>query len=264
MEGPGTISDPGYYKPSFAPYDNIIYAFLTLSERPNPDIPPPGQWNGQAIYETMTLAPILTVMNDQSYTYNWQSSKIKAMLQACKQESKKFLWGVGGWSDLEQTIAPGQIDTFVNMSVDLLKQYGDGIDFDWEHLSQLSGGDRNPHADEQLATLAETMLRLRQALDKAGLKDKVIGYTTRFNSFMKNSKDVGFSGFNSDGEGLAINTYLKGKGTSLEAVASFINIMAYDVPPNQMPDGKSWTPALYDQIIHSFGTVDGSWMVMGF
>lgn len=182
-----------------------MYSFLTLSAKPNPDLPPSGHWDGRAIYETMTLAPILTVMNDQTYTHTWQAVKIKAMIRACHEEGKSFVWAIGGWSDLEQTILPEQIDTFVGLVVDLLKQYGDGVDFDWEHLSQLAGGQRNPNAQQQLSTLATTMFRLRQALVKAGMPEKVIGYTTRFNAFVKSSTDIGFpAGFNSDGEGLAV------------------------------------------------------------
>ena len=83
MEGFGSTSDSSYYKPSFKPYSHIMYAFLTLTSRPNPDMPPDEFWDGSNIYQTMTLAPVLKVMNDQSYTYNWQSNKIKAMIKAC-------------------------------------------------------------------------------------------------------------------------------------------------------------------------------------
>ncbi len=150
----------------------MLYGFLTLSDKPNADYVPPGQWNGRALYETMTLAPILEVMNDQTFTHTWQAVKIKAMIQACHEEGKKFVWAIGGWSDLEQTIGWNQIDAFVQLCVDLLKQYGDGVDFDWEHLTQLASGGPNPNGAQQLKNIAEAMYRLRRALDREGLQNK--------------------------------------------------------------------------------------------
>ena len=46
-------------------------------------------------------------------------------------------------------------------------------------------------------------------MDKAGLKDKEIGYTTRFNAFTDNSnRPNGWSTFSSDGEGTVIANIL--------------------------------------------------------
>lgn len=52
-----------------------------------------------------------------------------------KDNGKKWIWAIGGWSDVTKTIRPNQIDTFVSKCVALLKHAGDGIDFDWEHLT---------------------------------------------------------------------------------------------------------------------------------
>ena len=57
------------------------------------------------------------------------------------------------------------------------------------------------------------------------MQDKQIGYTTRFNAFMQNSKDYAFTGFASDGEGLTINNWLKAYGSSLNAVVDWVNII---------------------------------------
>ena len=73
------------------------------------------------------------------------------------------------------------------------------------------------------------MLKLRQAWDAASMKDKEIGYTTRFPPSMADSKQYGFPEFNSDGEGLDINNWLKAHGSSLNKIVSWVNIMAYDV-----------------------------------
>ena len=82
------------------------------------------------------------------------------MMEACRQNGTKFIWSTGGWSDLTQTLRDDQIDTFVGKAVALLKVGGDGIDFDWEHLSN------NPAQKlQQAKALATLMNRLRQQLD---------------------------------------------------------------------------------------------------
>ena len=53
---------------------------------------------------------------------------------------------------------------------------------------------------------------------------------------MQDSKIYGFSGFNSDGEGLIIDKWLKSQGSSLDNVASFIYLMGYDVDPYSLPN----------------------------
>ena len=78
------------------------------------------------------------------------------MMGHASENSKKWLWAIGGWSDLTQTIKLNQVDAFVAKCVDLLKKSGDGIDFDWEHLSQDAS-----IRDEQLKVMAMTMLKLR-------------------------------------------------------------------------------------------------------
>lgn len=62
--------------------------------------------------------------------------KIVALMEACKQTGAKFIWSVGGWSDTTLTLMPEQVDSFVGKAVALLEKAGDGMDFDWEHLSQ--------------------------------------------------------------------------------------------------------------------------------
>ena len=53
------------------------------------------------------------------------------------QNGKKFIWAFGGWSDLTKTISDDQVGPLVDMLVTLLERHGgDGIDFDWEHLSK--------------------------------------------------------------------------------------------------------------------------------
>ena len=107
-----------------------------------------------------------------------QRNKISALIQAVHERNGKFVWAIGGWSDLTKTIKESQIDAFVGECVKLLQLEGDGIDFDWEHLS-----DDSSIRTQQLQTLGKTLFALLQALDNEGLTDKQIGYTTRLNAF---------------------------------------------------------------------------------
>jgi len=58
--------------------------------------------------------------------------------------------------------------------------------------------------------MAMTLFKLREALKKADLNDKLIGYTTRFNAFWDDSsRPEGVNAWASDGEGLKIESVLK-------------------------------------------------------
>lgn len=68
--------------------------------------------------------------------HDWQKQKMDGMMNHAEHTGKKWIWAIGGWSDLTLTIQKNQINNFVKRCVDLLKKGGDGIDFDWEHMSQ--------------------------------------------------------------------------------------------------------------------------------
>jgi len=61
--------------------------------------------------------------------------RIEAMIAACHQGGKKFIWAIGGYSDATKAVRDDQVQLFASKVVQLLKVGGDGIDFDWEHLS---------------------------------------------------------------------------------------------------------------------------------
>merc|ERR1719295_816631 len=128
----------------------------------------------------MTLADVLDVMTlcDGCAAYenphNWMRAKIVALMDYCTANGKTFLWAFGGGSDLKRTIADNQVDTLVAMLVELLETVGgDGIDFDWEHLSEFKDIDNALHAQQ------------RQIVGK-GMTDKLITYTPRYNAFLQN------------------------------------------------------------------------------
>lgn len=77
-------SDPNvssYYANDLENFDLVYYSFLTLAKVPDPYSPPKSQWDGQAIYESMTQADVLTVMTTTSpewaNPYDWQRKKFK-------------------------------------------------------------------------------------------------------------------------------------------------------------------------------------------
>lgn len=149
------------------------------------------------------------------------------------------------------------------MIVDLIKLGGDGVDFDWEHMSQ------DPtKADQLRKTMASVLLKTRETLDAAGLTDAKIGYTTRFNAFWDNdTRPEGFKVFASDGEGLSIDAEMKAKaGKSLSDVVDWINIMMYDTAPTDI-GGKATGLELdqYELVLDHFAKSEHKdKIVMGF
>ena len=52
---------------------------------------------------------------------NWMKVRILAMIDAVHQNGGKFIWGIGGYSDLKKFIKTEDIDNFVQKCLDLLK-----------------------------------------------------------------------------------------------------------------------------------------------
>lgn len=212
-------------------YENfnvVYYAFLTLDNGPNPDTPNEKQWDGSAIYETMTLAPIMDVISQTDplwdNSFEWQRSKMQTVIDDVHGNGKKFVWAIGGWSDLTKTIADDQIQTFVDQVVTLLKYAGDGIDFDWEHLST---GTDSATVQQQRAIVGKTVSALRQALNSNGLSDKTISYTTRWNCFWRSEDAAQYNALAFDSDGECLDTF---SHTSTDDV-DWVNLMMYDAAP---------------------------------
>lgn len=60
--GSSEMGHASYYTNDIKHFNHIYYSFLTLDQKPNPDAPANKQWDGLAIYESMTQAPIMEVM----------------------------------------------------------------------------------------------------------------------------------------------------------------------------------------------------------
>ncbi len=258
---------PEYYAHDLQNFNHVYYSFLTLVQNPDPYSPPDEQWNGIAIYESMTAADVITVMTktdpEWDNPYDWQRKKIVAIIDYCHANNKKFIWAIGGWSDLKRTISDSQIQLFITNCIDLLKITGDGIDFDWEHLSEIT-----EIKEQQRHVLGKIFPALRNAMDENGLSDKLIGYTTRFNAFWGAGVPVptNVTPFQSDGEGIDINNSLTNSGSSFADTVDWANIMMYDVPPSNLgaPDNK-FILDNYIQVLNYFETyVPKDKIVMGF
>jgi len=243
----------GYLENWVSPYDGyekfnvVYYSFLTLDPAPNPDAPPARVWNGQAIYETMTLVPIGEVMVQTSPAWhnphNWQRVKIQAAIDYCKAVGTKFIWAIGGWSDLTLTIRDDQIELFAAQVVDLMQWGGDGIDFDWEHLS--SPSDLAVRL-QQRAIVGKTAQAIRRHLNAAGHHDKTISYTSRFNCFWQSADAHRFNAkqFPSDGE--CIDTFQHCNVSDID----WVNLMMYDAyPGSAFNDRQYFTMEEYQTVL---------------
>ena len=269
--GGGGNSNPSYYKKDVQSCNHVLYSFLCLDQHPNAGFPAKKYWDGKALYETMTAADVIEVMTETNPRWQnpneWQRSKVSALIDSVHENKGKFIWAIGGWSDLTQTLREDQIPHFVELCVKLLKldngKMGDGIDFDWEHLS-----DDARIKDEQRMRLAKTMLALRAALDNAGMQDKTVGYTTRFNAFWDDKHGnipAHYTSFESDGEGLKIAETMNELGASLNDVVDWVHIMEYDVRPSDLNCPDRMQLSAYVAVFDAFTNyVDKNKIVMGF
>jgi len=257
----------------FDSYTHLLYSFLTLDSAPFPDDPRDIQWDGQAIYETMTLADVLDVMQlcDGCAAYenphNWQRQKIVDLMDYCAENGKTFLWAFGGWSDLKRTIADDQVDTLVAMLVELLETVGgDGIDFDWEHLSEYKDIDNALHA-QQRQIVGKVIVALKDALVARGMADKLITYTPRYNAFLEGGA-YNTNEFRTDGEGIDIVEYVVANSAHGVDAIDFVHYMMYDINAQEgfknAPE-EYFVEEHYDAVIQSsLDYIPASKIVIGF
>lgn len=254
-------------------YTHLLYAFLTLDSAPNPGQPRDIGWNGQALYETMTLADVLDVMTlcdgCQPYEneYNWMRSKIVTLMDYCSQNGKKFVWAFGGWSDLKRTISDGQVDDVVAMLVELLETVGgDGIDFDWEHLSEYKDINPSLHA-QQRVIVGKVIVALKDALVAKGMADKLITYTPRYNAFLSGGA-YGSAPFKTDGEGSDVVEYVVANSAHGVDAIDYVHYMMYDINAQQGFPGAQepyFVQEHYDAVIKSsLDYIPASKIVIGF
>ena len=100
--GEGGPTDPDYYKDNIDDLTHLFYAFLTLDPTPDATKPHTSTWDGKAIYDSSTGTDIMDVLANTAG--NQEGLKIKALIEACAHKNTKFIWAIGGWSDLTKTI----------------------------------------------------------------------------------------------------------------------------------------------------------------
>ena len=145
------------------------------------------------------------------------------------QNGKKFIWAFGGWSDLTKTISDDQVGPLVDMLVTLLERHGgDGIDFDWEHLSKYKDADPALHA-QQRRIVGKVIVALKDALVAAGMGDKLITYTPRYNGFLANGA-YGSIPLQTDGEAIDVVDYVAANSPYGVDAIDFVHFMMYERP----------------------------------
>jgi len=205
----------------------LLYSFLTLDPQPNHVTPNQIRWDGSAVYDSQTRADVMAVMGGHA-SYTMERDRIVAMMDWCKANGKHFIWAFGGWSDLTKTIADDQGDALVAMLVDLIATHGgDGIDFDWEHLSQYKGVDDGLHA-QQRQIVGKVVVALKDALVAAGLGSTLITYTPRYNAFISGGA-YNTNEFGTDGEGTDVVDYVAANSPFGVDAIDYIHLMMYDI-----------------------------------
>jgi len=140
------------------------------------------------------------------------------------------MWAIGGWSDLQRTLTDAQIPAFTDKVVELLKYGGDGVDFDWEHLST---GATAALKTQQRAVLGKTIKALRSKLDSNGLQHKKISYTTRWNCFWTSADAPSYNALPFDSDGECLDTFQHASPSDVD----WVNLMMYDAGPGTAFNG---------------------------
>ena len=93
------------------------------------------------------------------------------------------------------------------MLVELLETVGgDGVDFDWEHLSEYKDIYDALHAQQRLI-VGKVIVALKDALVAKGMGDRIISFTPRYNAFWDGGA-YGSAQFRTDGEGIDVVGYV--------------------------------------------------------
>mmetsp|Transcript_30089 Transcript_30089/g.93076 ORF Transcript_30089/g.93076 Transcript_30089/m.93076 type:complete len:1269 (-) Transcript_30089:147-3953(-) len=253
----------------YGAYTTLLYSFLTLDAAPDHLSPREISWTGSAIYETMTRVDVLEVMADTGFSnpYNWMRQRIVGLMNYAAQNGKKFIWAFGGWSDLTKTISDDQVGPLVDMLVTLLERHGgDGIDFDWEHLSKYKDADPALHA-QQRRIVGKVIVALKDALVAAGMGDKLITYTPRYNGFLANGA-YGSIPLQTDGEAVDVVDYVAANSPYGVDAIDFVHFMMYDIDARSGFAGATspcFVQSQYDAVVASASQhIPADKIVMGF
>jgi endo-chitodextinase len=67
---------------------------------------------------------------------SWMMVKNRALYREIKKQGKKLIYGLGGESDLKGFMSLEQVQDFADYVVYMLGIAGDGINLDFEHMSE--------------------------------------------------------------------------------------------------------------------------------
>jgi len=291
-----------------AAYTHIFYFPIVLKPAVNADTsdPTPGNVDGPTTWDGKFYFDGSDVVVDTSSKVVASSgnylAQMKYMSLVTKKMGKKFIITLGGWSDMEDTpqFTQDSSDKYANLIVNhlfALTEYidFDGLDFDWEHLSQFyypyNNWDTNIKPQPKLETVVDRCLFLgrvirlvkekwRQNLNK----DILVFYTTRPNTFIgfnssqnPNSTDregiVVAAGVLYDGKSSRQDLLNKYKNIKLDykvkddinwgqvfKYISYVNLMAYDLAKGDncgVPNGSKDTNCIQEFIQQDWLPISG-------
>lgn len=241
----------------------VFYGFLTLDKTPQYWDPRVAQWDGDYITETMTGADVMDVMSGNP-AHAWHKQKMDEVISYCASNGKRFIWALGGWSDLTLTISDAQIPALVDKIADLLAVAGDGIDLDFEHLSSHTGA----VLQQQRLVVGKLIVALKNKfMSTPGMENKWIVYTPRYNAFFEGGA-YGSNLFATDGEGLDVFRYITAHSQYGIDAVDYVNLMMYDINAQEAFSGATqpyFVQSHYDAVVEATSAVVGlSKTVIGF
>ena len=153
------------------------------------------------------------------------------------------------------------------MLVELLETVGgDGVDFDWEHLSNFKDSDPALHA-QQRVIVGKVVVALKNALVQEGMGDMLITYTPRYNAFFENG-GYGSNSIRTDGEGIDVVNYVANNSPFGVDALDYVHYMMYDLDARTGfvdADHAYFTQDHYDAVVaSSLPYIPAEKIVMGF
>lgn len=109
--GKGHANETSYYENDLLYFDQIIYSFGTLDDKPNATKPNNKVWDGNCLYDTATGDCIENSFGwaDPSNPQAKIAEKNHALYREVKNNGKLFIFGIGGWSDLTGFMSLDQV-----------------------------------------------------------------------------------------------------------------------------------------------------------
>jgi hypothetical protein len=171
-------AQPNIFLQKVGPYAQVNYGFTFFTENPNPNqvscdnstanCP---QWDGRALYAARASAQgaIVVTASSNVHTIN-TSPALVAISEVCRLARqaptggpRRCLISLGGWSDWARLGDVATAQKAGKMAANMvLLAFADGIDLDFEHLTEFNGLDTG---HDEFAAFAALIQTLRQELN---------------------------------------------------------------------------------------------------